>query len=167
MTTVDGNAGRSTWQMRLLSTTRPHILYWVAAGEIGLFCALGAVVMSQTVGGGVAICGAGFFAALFPFSAARWSEHHPELARRQVATQRARRNRLTQKHPAYFMVFVPVIVGLDASLRWNRNQHHHSVAGWLIPAAAGVLLGVVIGAIVVHHARRARAQSGSPSTPTG
>jgi hypothetical protein len=158
VTTVDGNAGQSTWQMRMLSTTRPHVLYWVAAAEILLFCILGAVVMTQTVGGGLALCGAGFFAALFPFSAARWSEHHPDLAQQQVATQRARRNRLAQKHPAYFMVFVPIIVGLDASLRWNRNEHHHSLAGWLIPAGIGVLLGLVIGAIVVHHARRARAQ---------
>ncbi len=48
---------------------RPHVLYWVAAGEIVMFCVLGAVVMTQTVGGGIALCGAGFFAALFPLCA--------------------------------------------------------------------------------------------------
>jgi uncharacterized membrane protein YidH (DUF202 family) len=84
-----------------------------------------------------------------------WSERHPEQARAAVTQRRNRQTRLAQKHPAYFLVVVPLFAAVDAALRWNTfNQHHRSAMTWLIPAVIGLVFGAVLGAILVVRARR-------------
>lgn len=144
----------------MLSTTHPHVLYGVAAAEVLVFLALGLALMSKSVAGGCAVAAIGLVAALLPAVAAHWSERHPDLARQQVATQQSARNNLARRHPTYFLVVLPIIAAVDASLRWNRDQHHHSAAGWLIPAGIGLVLGLGIGAVLVYRARHARTAYG-------
>lgn len=141
---------------RMLSTTRPHVLYWMAAVEIGVFVVLGAILMTTSVLGGVLVASIGLIAAIFPVCAARWSEHHADEARNAVGIQRDLRNRLAQRHPAFFIVLLPVIVAVDAAVRFNNGRRHPSMLDWSIPAAAALVLGLIVGIVVVRQARRAR-----------
>ena len=141
---------------RIFATTRPHQLYWLAAFEVVVFAALGAWLMTRTVPGGILIALIGIVGAAFPLWAARWSEQHSDQANKAVRIQRELRNRLAQRHPAYFLVFVPILLAVDASLRFNRYRHHPSTLDWTVPAAIALVFGLVIGSVVVHRARRAR-----------
>lgn len=141
---------------RLFSTTRPHVLYWIAVGEVAVFAVLGACVMPRSIAGGILIAAIGLVGAVFPAVAAHWSEQHAELARAAVGIQRERRNRLARRHPAYFVVFVPIVIAIDASLRFNRDRHHPSMLDWTVPAAVALVFGLVFGSIIIRRARKAQ-----------
>jgi high-affinity Fe2+/Pb2+ permease len=131
-------------------------MYLFAAGEAIVFAGLAAIIMPRSIFAGVLILVMGIAVAGLLAYGAHWSERHPDEARRQIAYQRRRANIRALKHPAYFMVFLPLLFAIDFAARWNRDQHHRGLASWLIPAIIGLVLGIVLGAFCIARARRAR-----------
>jgi len=143
---------------RMLSTNHPHAFYWVAAVEAFGSGVFGAVLMVSSVIGGLMVMLIGFACAAGTAGPGYWSERHRDEAAHAVQIQRQVRNQRARRHPAYFLVVVPLIAAGSAALRWNGHQRHHSAASWLIPAALGLVFGVVLGAILVLRARRSTAR---------
>jgi hypothetical protein len=149
---------------RMSSTTHPHVFYWLAASEAVLFTVLGAILVSRSVISGLVVLGIGLLGSAVTAWPAHWSERHRDEARNAVRVQRDRRNRLAQRHPAYFVVIVPLIAAVDATARWNRGNHHHTVLGWIIPAVIGLAFGLTLGVVLIYRARHA--QRGEWGRPT-
>jgi hypothetical protein len=140
---------------RLLSTNRPRAFYGLAATEALFFLVIGtSVAVSNKVTAGIVIVVIGLLASSISLLPARWSQRNPDEAHRTVEIVRARRNRLARRHPAYFLVIVPLIVAGDAAFRWNAGHHHHTTWSWAVPAIIGLAFGLALGALVVYRARR-------------
>lgn len=144
------------WQARLLSTKHPHVFFWVAGIEAVIFTVIGAVMMSRTVLAGVLTIVMGLVASLFAALPGWWSERHEREAAHAVDVRVGVRNQAARRHPAYFVVVLPIVIAADAAVRWNQN-HTHSVVSWLVPAAIGAVIGLGLGVAMIVKAHRAGA----------
>ena len=142
-----------------LATLHPHVYYAVAAVDALVFTVLGLIVMLRSVGGGIAIIACGLIAAGFAAWPAWWSEQHPQLAAEYVGQRRERSQRMARRHPLYFIVLLPIVLGVDAALRWHASSGdaaHHGIWSWIVPAGIGLVGGGIAGTALVVRARRAK-----------
>ncbi len=146
-----------SWQERTLSTKHPHFFYWWAGLEAFVFAVLGAAMMSRTVGAGATTIVIGMLAAALTASPGWWSERHPQEAAHAVDVKVRVRNRAARRHPMYFVVVIPLVCAADGVLRWNQNNGNRGGGSWLIPAAVGLVIGLVVGVSMIVRARKAGA----------
>ena len=157
---ISSDQHTTTAAQRLLSTDHPAGFYWTAGIEVVVFAALGAWLMTRNVGGGVLVVLVGLVVGGMTALPGWWSERHPEAAHMRVTQQRAVRNRLARRHPAYFLVLIPAVAALSADLRWHGRNHSNSILSWVIPAGLGLTAGLAVGAVLVWKAKRARGHAG-------
>jgi hypothetical protein len=149
------------WRARMFGSSRPGLLFACSTTVAGLMVAFGVVMLivvwsSDGPGPAIAIfailAGLGLLLGAFGLAAWRWSKRSPDISNRAYVLQKNIRNASMRRHPAFYLIVIPILLAVDVALKINRH-HHASALGFIIPGSITLIVVVVWMAWLVRRAR--------------